>query len=299
MNILPASPETLKTHFTIEAQKAADFLQRTVESAKQFREYSIKEQLKAGVNLGVLPKGLMKKPNNLTAAFFNNLRLATMVASNGLGFNGDFQKKLSNALKSLYAPAASTSTNLKASASFNTVRVNSKLAELATPHVAKHVERASLLSENFIRNVESEYKVPWNKEYTKLAAEYNSEQITKDELKRLSNNLLLEPHGIRNGLITAGGLNMLADKFNVPVQSKLVWRNTSIAVFNDNAGLQVAKQSTSLKDLPNTLDKLFKNSVGSVANTLTQGLIPQVSLVPIPVAPQGQRFNPRGPSLLG
>ena len=299
MNNLSASPETPTNHFTIEAEKSADFLKRTVEAAKQFREYYIKEQLKAGLSLGVLPKGLMKKSKDLTAAFFNNLRLATMLASNSLGFDSSFQKQILEALKNLHGSAARPSTGLNASTSFNTVRVSTPLAKHATDHVAKHVERASILSDNFIRNVEAEYKVPWSEQYTKLAAEYNSGAITRGETKRLSNNLLLEPHGIRDGFITVAGINMLAKKSDVPVKSKLVWRNTSIAVFNDNAGLQVAKQSTSLKDLPNTLDKLFKNSVGSVANTLTQGLIPQVSLVPIPVAPQGQRFNPRGPSLLG
>ena len=190
MNNLSAPSRTPKTSFDIEAEKAADFLKRRVESAKQFHEHYLMESFKMGADIGVRSRGIMKKGKDLTAAFFNNLRLATMVASNGLGFNGDFQKKLFNALKNSYTPTVSTSTNLKASASFNTVRVSNELAEHATNHVAKHVERASLLSENFIRNVEAEYKVPWSEQYTKLAAEYNSEQITKDELKRQSDNLL-------------------------------------------------------------------------------------------------------------
>ena len=298
MNNLSAPSRTPKTYFNIAAEKAANFLKRTVESAKQFREYSIKEQLKAGVNLGVLPKGLMKKANNLTAALFNNLNLATIMASNNSGLNKAIQKQILEAFQRFSTRAAARTTRLNASASFNTVRVNSKLAELAANHVETHIAQAPL-SAIEVLNKDPAFKIPWAENVASLKSQYEAGLIKENTATVALSEAILENNGIRDGLITAGGLNMLADKFNVPVKNKWAWKNSSIAVFNDNADLQVAKQSTSLKDLPNTLDKLFKNSVGSVANTLTQGLIPQVSLVPIPVAPQGQRFNPRGPSLLG
>ena len=174
MNNLSAPSRTPKTSFDIEAEKAADFLKRRVESAKQFHEHYLKAAFKMDADVGVLVRGVTKKGTNLTAAFFNTLRLATIIAGNSLGFDGAFQKQMLKVLKNLHGSTARPSTGLNASVSFNTVRISNELAEHATNHVAKHVERASLLSENFIRNVEAEYKVPWSEQYTKLAAEYNS-----------------------------------------------------------------------------------------------------------------------------
>jgi len=292
MNILSASPGTPENHFTIEAEEAADFLKRTIQSEKEHHEHYLKESFKKDANIGVMVRGVTKKAENLTAALFNTLNFVTIITTNNSGVNKVIQKQIVEGFKNLSGRFATSSTGLNASTSFNTVRVSHELAELATPHIAKHIERASMLSDNFIRNVEAKHQVPWNKQYTKLAAKYNSKQLTRGEVKRQSDNLLLEPHGIRDGLITAGGINMLADKFNVPVKNKLFWKNTSIAVFNDNANTQTPQLNPT--DFGRSMQDWVKNATQSVADTITRGLQPEPVLIPVPI---DNRPITRGPSL--
>jgi len=236
-------------------------------------------------------RGITKKAENLTAALFNTLNFVTIITTNNSGVNKAIQKQIVEGFKNLSGRFATSSTGLNASTSFNTIRVSHELAELAVEHVETNLTQAPL-SAIEVLNRDPAFKIPWAENVASLKSQYEAGLIKENTATVALSEAILENNGIRDGLITAGGINMLADKFNVPVKNKLFWKNTSIAVFNDNANTQTPQLNPT--DFGRSMQDWVKNATQSVADTITRGLQPEPVLIPVPI---DNRPITRGPSL--